>query len=799
MKRSSKKVIRSKENLERRLEFLYGLHEAGVELNLTDVQLLKNNGFIKTPRAKKIDKKRQHAIFRADKKSKSRGAGRDYSIKDKTEQAADKHIDIIREEDDVNYEGSVVEENEYERMIQKSHYKYVGKEITKEDWKPPMADAGIITYDPDFVKWIDSINAGFGSKKSYAPFNKYCQQAMQWLADNDSIANYIGIDEQVAFARKEKQRCTDNSLYFLNRYLVLKEGNIEGGGRQFKAWECQAIICYLFDLGYSYMVGKPRQIGATSTIGALFVKRIVFGKSYFVKFITETLEKGEEIFDDKIKHAFYHLPDFLKPTVNNDRDNLLRLFYKPKKGDVGGVDSKLQVTAPQVTAINGGAPNLVGIDEAGNINILSEMMNEGRPALFWINPETGNMEMKRQLVVWGTGGEMDRGGKAFEREFRSATEAWAQRDFHYGIVPVFFDCFSKPGLTEEFYNKEKLFYEKQGMDNEKSLVQFHQHYPTCIDDMFLTSSDTLIPMETITVNINRIRKMPDKERPVHGYFEPDLDENKPMPGSTDVPFMIRGARFIPTAEDDKRASCIIFKHPDKNWANRYYQGTDPIFSESGHSKMASGIWDNLANTISAIVNCRFDDYRYNYMQAMLLGLYYDQNNCRNLIESNVGSGFMDYIDAKGYWRTIVPNNMIHAHMQTPSGGKMGIGKRANTAKFILHKLQELCEVYAPNIWIEEFFVQLKTYVRKVTAAGNESFKVENAKYYYDDIIDAVTYSYICGQSFSHLEPYEKDKRKAKKTKYRYAYDDSFNLTLKKVREGDDEVGDGTGRRGIQRF
>lgn len=763
--------------LEARLDFLYEVMKKGVELGRGDMLLLRKHGYVKRTRGKRVDVKRQNAIFsRAN--PRKRAVARDMSVKHEHEKKADGKVDIVNEEDDVD-DKVISTENEYAELIKKSHPKYVGKTVTRDDWKPEMADSGIVTYDPKFVSWIDSINQGFSYRKSYGPFNMYCQQAMQWLADNSSITDHVSVDKQLDYVRNEKMRCTENSLYFLNKYLKLKEGDIESGGRRFKAWECQAILCYLFDLGYSYIVGKPRQIGATSTIGGLFVKRIVFSKSYFVKFITENLDKGEEIFEDKIKHAFYHLPDFLKPTVNNDRDNLLRLFYKPKKGDMGGVNTKLQVTAPYTTAINGGAPNLVGIDEAGNINILSEMMNEGRPALFWINPDTGVLEMRRQLVVWGTGGEMDRGGRAFEREFRSALESWIDRDFHYGIVPLFLDCFAKPGLTQEFYDKEKLFYEKQGIDSEKSLVQFHQHYPTCVDDMFLTSSDTLMAMERITVNLDRIRRAKDK--PKYGYFEPKLDTNKPMEGSTDVPYKITGATFIPCEDEDPRTSVVIYRHPDHKWSNRYYQGTDPIFSESGHSKMSSAIWDNLDSTISAVVNCRFDDYRYNYLQSLLLGIYYDPNNIRNLIEANVGSGFMDYIDAKGCWRTVVPNKMIHAHLQTPTGGKMGISKKANTAKFILHKLQELCEVYSQNIWIEEFFVQLKTYVRKVTSSGNETFKVENLKYYYDDVIDAVTYAYICGQSHTHLTPHEKDRKEQKKSRYRYMYDENFNLTLKKVK------------------
>ena len=196
--------------------------------------------------------------------------------------------------------------------------------------------------------------------------------------------------------------------------------------------------------------------------------------------------------------------------------------------------------------------------------------------------------------------------------------------------------------------------------------------------------------------------------------------------------------------------------------------------------MASAVWDSVDGTVSACMNYRERDYRYCYLQALLLGLYYDNKSCRNLVESNVGSGYNDYIDNKGFWRTLVPNNMLSVHLRIVAGQKMGINKKGNTGRFILNKLQELLEVYGKNIFIEEFFIQLKTYVRKTSREGHESFKVENAKYYYDDVIDAVTYAYICAQSFAHLDPVEPDASRAKKVRYRYHYDENFNLQIKKV-------------------
>jgi hypothetical protein len=140
---------------------------------------------------------------------------------------------------------------------------------------------------------------------------------------------------------------------------------------------------------------------------------------------------------------------------------------------------------------------------------------------------------------------------------------------------------------------------------------------------------------------------------------------------------------------------------------------------------------------------------------------------------------MDYCEAKGYWRSLIPNKMIAPHLQTPSGGKMGIRKSGSTAKFIIHKLQEMLETFGENILVEDFWIQLKTFVRKTTSAGNEVFKVENAKFYYDDVIDAVTYAYICAQSFSHLTPINTNNSKQTKSFYRYELDENFNLSLRR--------------------
>ena len=119
-------------------------------------------------------------------------------------------------------------------------------------------------------------------------------------------------------------------MYYANKYGWLKEGDVDGGGISYQAWKAQEVIYFLADCGYNMLLGKARQIGFTSTLGLLANKRINFNKSYYVKFVTHTKEKGEEIFRDKIQWSFGRIPDYLRNDVYNFSHNMLSLRKKGK-------------------------------------------------------------------------------------------------------------------------------------------------------------------------------------------------------------------------------------------------------------------------------------------------------------------------------------------------------------------------------------------------------------------------------------------------------------------------------------
>ena len=766
--------IRLKIVRENHLDFLEDLQIKGIPLSNEQKNLLR--------------KHRNTEVLPTPPKKVKVSIETDDSVKSLEQIAADKYIDIVEDGSvfaDKDFE--ILNHEAYDKFAQSSVFKYRGgKEISIDDWMPTDR----INHKKEFVAWIDSLLDGFQTMITYKPFQMYCQQSEDWLSENGSETDYTELHEKKDYCFEELRRCKENTLYFMDKYLYLKEGDMKSGNMKYLSKPVHKVICFMADCGYSVMVGKGRQIAATSTYGGIALKKIVFTKNFFLKFVTLDKEKGIEIFDDKIKYPLAQLPNWMRPQVLNDRDNFLRLGKKnAKKGESKGINSKLSVVAPTKSAINGGSPQLSMIDEAGYIGILGAMMKEARPTFFWQNPQTLRMEHKRQIIIWGTGGEMDKGGRAYEEEFNTCLDKWRKRDFTNGIIPMFFDWTCRPGITQEFYDNEFKAYSVEGPEREAKMVQFRQHYPSVLEDMFLTSNKTLVGIDWINKNLEKIRKLSAKAKPIVGYFEPIFDESQPADENSDVPFKITGANFIPTNDGDPRASTTMFLPPKRNWINRYYAGTDPIMSDNGYSNMSTAIFDNHYKTISAVVNYRDSNHKYTFLQCMLLKLYYDINRTgpkkvgvKELIESNVGTAYVDYQEMKGMFNSLVYKTEL-PHMISGGGHEIGIDNKGNRNKFIINKLFELLISYGDNFYLPVIFEQLRTFTCTITTAGNETWGVDDKRKHHDDVLFAIVFAYICSLCYEHFEPTELTSEAQKyKQQYKLTRDANGNLTRKYVKK-----------------
>lgn len=754
------------------LDFLEEMHESGIELSIEDLRALDKAG--------RISLKDTNLDILVEDDEVVNNEVLDDQHKGLDEYEADKFV-LVTDEEGLKSTGkkffktvTIADSETYDKLQEGALFHYdTQKKITKEDWMPKS----LIDHDVDFVLWINSINSGFQRMVKYNKFRKYCQQAKIWLDDPRSALDYPDYDSRKQYYLNEIKRCSENTLYFLDKYLQLKEGDMKSGNMKYLSKPAHKVIAYMMDCGYSMMVGKGRQMAASSTFGGCALAKLLFNRNFFLKFIAQDDEKGKEIFNDKIKYPFGELPNFMKPTVMNDRDDVFRFASKTsKKGTKGGLNSKLQVAPPSVGAINGGSPQCVFVDEAGYIGMLGKMMKEARPTMFMYDEKTGKLLLKRQVVIWGTGGteegEVKRKTKAYEVEYYNCLDQWNKKNYNYGIVPLFFDWTARPGMTKKFYLQEKRSYDKEGADREASMIQFRQHFPSSPQDMFLSTGKLLVDATWIHSQIDRVRNLSHEFKTKKGYFEPVYDVTRPTSENSDVPYEIVGATFVPVDENVSDSSLIsveIFLDPDPLYRNRYYQGTDPIMSDNGYSNMASTIYDAHFNTISAVVNCRFSDHKYTFLQTMLLGLYYDVEKVKKgvpeLVESNIGTAYMNYKEEKGFYNSLVHRKELPDAF---SGGNstLGIDNRGQRSRFIINKMIEVTTMFGRKMYILDYFRQLETFTCTVSQKGIETWGVSDYRQFKDDVLYSTAFAYICRQSFDFREVI---KLSTEHTKYKTEY------------------------------
>lgn len=782
---------------EKTLDYLYKCYRRGLPITDEELLELSKNGYdvnyTEKPEVKKVNTKPPKRKIGSGKSGYNFSIKRDYTVlsEDEIMRNGNDNIDIIEVDTPMEFypEPIIVEEEDLYK--DENVIRFGFDVISKKDWMPES----IIYHTKEFYDWIDSINNGFQNRIEYQPFNRYVQQCEDWLSKGYDFANYNGYD-QIEFVVDEMTRIETNTLYFANKYAFLQEASEATGMLKYiadKYYVHHQILFYLLDCGYSTIFGKPRQIGSTSAFGIGAIAKTLTRTNHFLKFITEDKETGLEIFNDKILFVYNQMPGWMKAGEPlNYRENLFKISHSgSSKGKAGGREksSKIQIVAPSKTAINGGSPQLVYVDEIGSIPILSEMLNEGRPTLFRMNKATGLLEQRRQIIFWGTG-TSEKGGAAYEKEWNRVVGLWEQREASVGIVPLFFDWSVR--LNEKQYYEEKKYYygaraQKDNIDIETSKIQFHQHYPSNPADMFVPTGKTLVSRETIEKNLTKIRNKisndPDdienKVLMTYGFFEPIYDISKPQSENSDVPYAISGANFIQTDAYDERATTTILVPPNKAWKYRFYAGTDPITTDTGASRMATTIWDEQLHTVAAVTDCkRNNDPNYSFMQSMLLTIYYGEGKeaVPEIVERNIGLAYRNYRENKGFLNSLLINAQVDPYFQSGQPYDIGVDNRGVRNTYIINRLGEVMNMFGDNIYHDTVFRQLATFHCTTTKSGNTLWSSIDKRYYNDDVLFGLAYAYICAISVGRKpESTEQAEKKEYKVKYKIVLDKDYNL------------------------
>ena len=676
------------------------------------------------------------------------------------------------------------------------------QDIEEGNWRPQS----VVDHTPEFVAFINSmINNGFIGKTEYYPFEVYKAQAMKWLEDNIDPYNTDNPDYAI---ESELSRIDSNTFYFAEKYAFIKEGSDDSGILKYRSKEHNALLYYLIDCGYCLLIGKPRQIWYTTTVGIFVVKRLITRANYYMKFVTVSEDKGIEILRDKFKFPFQNLPEWMKCGVISDSLSVFHLGEKIDKGTVELPNSRCETVAPSPTAINGGSPQMTLIDEIGEVPDLVEILFETRPTLFTDTKQDGNLKLARQILCWGTGVSSNTGKRAFQRFWNSTLKLWDSGEYRSSIfVPVFISWHCR--CNPEIYASEYKAYMAGASDSTKELTSendrsslFNMHYPARPIDMFGMSSNRLVSKSIIETGLKKIRDLSELQKPIFGYFEPIYDLQSPLE-SAYTAYKIIGATFVPCTESDDKMSCCMIKRPDPMWRNRYYQGTDPLLHETGVSLHASTIWDcNIPvkdkesnDTFTEAPICfinhrRQYDPKESFLQMMLMGIYYDTDHVAGVkqgvpevIENNLGISYKEFKEFYGFGKNIVMNSELYDPELQGGGSRWGIntsGQGMNRRKAkVVEVLKDLTSNYCQNIYYKVFFEQLDTYVSVVKS--NVVWQPLDKSQYRDDVLDATAFARICSLSYTHKKSQIVDESvETKKVVMEYKYDRNWNLVLMPV-------------------
>ena len=615
----------------------------------------------------------------------------------------------------------------------------------------------------NFVRWVLSITDSFRDRIRYHAFEEYKLQASEWIDENERLEGYKNEDSQMEFAARERLKMRFNSLYYLNKYHHYKDSESLSGVYKTIASPSQEVLAFLMDIGCCQFISKARYVRSSTTLlGIAGLKIRIFNNlncKYVIGSAGNSEEKAQSLFNEKVRIPTDHDPAWMQMKPLYDTKKGFTYGRKGSDGGRKGTLSSLDIKVATLDVFNAENPDMILVDEAPTIPVFDRMMTEGRPALFKDDPVTMEKRMAKQVIAWGTS-HHDKDSsvqlsEAFENEFKTLLQAYRDGIFSDGIVPLFFDMWANPGMTDDIYQREYQVAEKTG--KKYVMSQFRKNYPRNIEDAFLKTYDTIIPYEDISEYHERINELIKKEQLTleRGRFRPIFNTKKPIDNWIS-PYEIIGAEWIVSRPGDTDYTATIFLHPHKGWNYRYYQGTDPIFSESGHSKGASAIWDERDKTISAYVNCRPDDYRLFYEQAYCMHLYYSDLDRQffpyELLEINIGGGYKDYCEKMrlGYNlinRLELPEYLQHGQHIT------GIRKTSANAGLVANATKDMLLMYGDKLFIDDLWIQLKTYIPQAYKNGlGHGRSPADPKYNFDDLIDACTFAYIASLCFEGMIP-----------------------------------------------
>ncbi len=671
----------------------------------------------------------------------------------------------------------------YDKIPSEWKEKWKDRPIGFDDWF--LKDAASCK---EFRKFILSGIPRFDKLIAYEPFYLYCEQARRW--NEQTMAHDFGdhpdAGSRLYFVKEEGRRMRFSKLYGANRYGYVKEDNLPGGRRKYAASTPQALLAFLMDMKVHEVLLKGRQAAITSSQMLFANFEMILKPSYSGVFVVHKKDgSGKKIFRDKHQRGIQYFPKWLTQELDVSKGFATErtiLDFNPGKGKMDKLKDASWFTllsSEDSVVLNGQTPTQSFFDEAPMISGLQKLIGEIDPTLYQLNPETGELELVRNIYVWGTGSSNNATDGAFESLFSSTLDAFTSGKDTGAWVPLFFDWTCRPGITRDFYVKQKQTYmrgmndETKGLTEKERLSLFNAHYPSEPADAFLSAHKTLYPSELIKKQKRRIMDECHgrglEPRPVR--FHPVFDETTPLPKGAYWPFKCKGATVEFLDPDDETAPAMMLFDRKPNFANRYFQGTDPIQNDGGFSRFSSVIRDRAAHRsvldgqsittpcpAVCVLNHRSAFPEEVFAQCVLMGMYYanhGQHACMELVEINAGKAYVDFKSGPDF--DLSSSLVLRAALpQVYRGGNhvYGIdlkGGRNSRKEYLYYDITKLLREEGHNLWYYSIWSQVQNIAVSSKPDGSVQWGTVSKNTVNDDMVYGLAYAEVCDRSMFDRE------------------------------------------------
>jgi hypothetical protein len=307
-----------------------------------------------------------------------------------------------------------------------------------------------------------------------------------------------------------------NNLYYIK----------DKGGNKVKLQVNWAQRLLLKNMWYLNIILKARQLGMTTLIQIYFLDQCLFGENVSAGVIAHNREDAEAFFDDKIKFAYDHLPDWLKEKVPARSDSARELSFAN--------GSKIRVG----TSMRSGTLQYLHVSEFGKIcakypdkakEIISGSLNTVAKGQFIFIESTAEGDGKFKDMFYEAWHNPD---NLSELDYRAHFYPWWQHPEYVleGVTPFIDDAmreyFGELEATEgiRLTTEQKAWYITKSKDQGDMMKQ---EYPATPEEAFSKLLEGVILAEQLKSmrKEGRICRLPvNRHAPVNTFWDLGLDD-----------------------------------------------------------------------------------------------------------------------------------------------------------------------------------------------------------------------------------------------------------------------------------